>query len=276
MERILIFLYHYRTFITFVALEIVCAWLVIQTNEYHGSKFFNSSNSLVARVNSLSFNVGEYFSLRRINEDLARENVQLREALERQNERLYSLEAQHVLPVEGESRFDFVGAKVLDNTVDHFTNYLTIDKGSQQGVEPGMAVVGPDGIVGKVRACSGDYSVVTSILNINVWVSATIERTGHFGTVQWDGRDPNYVKLEYIPRHIQARKGDRVVTSGFNSVFPSHMLIGTIEEISLSEQALDLSVRLSQDFRKLAYVAVIMSERAELDSLQEGVSERNP
>jgi rod shape-determining protein MreC len=138
-----------------------------------------------------------------------------------------------------------------------------------------MAVISSLGAIGKVRTVSPHYSVVTSILHIDVQVSALLKRTGHFGTIQWDGINPDYVKLKYIPRHVQPVTGDSVVTSGYNAVFPEGIMVGVIEEIQLTDELFyDLKVKLSQDFRKLAYVEVVKNSlRNELDSLQQPFQE---
>src|SRR5690606_26792399 len=167
------------------------------------------------------------------------------------------------------NQFDFVSAKAISNTVNRFTNFLTVNKGSEDVIEPGMAVISPLGAVGKVRAVSRHYSVVTSILHVDVQVSALLRRTGHFGTIQWDGINPDIVKVKFIPRHVEPVKGDTGVTSGYNAIFPEGIMIGTIEEIHLTDELFfDLKVKLSQDFRKLSYVEVVKnSMRQELDSL---------
>lgn len=271
MERLFIFIYQYRAFVTFLVLEIFCAWLVFEYNPYQGAKFFNSSGSLVARLSGFSYGVREYFSLRETNLLLAEENARLRTELEQRNQSLYSVEVQEITDPEIINRFEFISAKVVNNSVDRFTNFITIDKGSDAGISPGMAVISPLGVVGKVKAVSDHYGVVTSLLNKDVMVSAMIKRTGHFGTVQWDGRDPEYANLEFIPRHVDPLVGDSIVTSGYNAVFPPGIPVGTIETMELGDEKLfyKLKVRLSQDFRKLSYVAVVKSNlKAEQDSVE--------
>lgn len=271
MERLFLFIYQYRAFVTFLVLEIFCAWLIFEYNPYQSAKFFNSSGSLVARLSGFSYGVREYFSLRETNLLLAEENARLRTQLEQRKQSLYSLEVREISDPEIINRFEFISAKVVNNSVDRFTNFITIDKGADAGVSPGMAVISPLGAVGKVKAVSKHYGVVTSLLNKDVMVSAMIKRTGHFGTVQWDGRDPQYANLEYIPRHVAPVVGDSIVTSGYNAVFPEGVPIGTIEKMELGKEKLfyKLKVKLSQDFRKLSYVAVVKSNlKAEQDSVE--------
>lgn len=271
MERLFYFLYRYRAFFTFLLLEIFCAWLIIQNNQFQGAKFFNSSNSFVAGLNSFSQDIREYFSLRETNRLLAEENAALRNKLEQRIQTLSALKTNEHVDSAIIKRFEYVSAKVVNNSVHRFTNFLTIDKGEDEGIRPGMAVISAAGIVGKVKTVSKHYGVVTSLLNKDVMVSAVLKRTAHYGTIQWDGRDPDVVQFNFIPRHVKPAVGDTIITSGYNAVFPKDQMIGIIIKTELSDEALfhTISVHVSQDFRKLSYVAVIKSNlKSEQDSLE--------
>lgn len=274
MERIFLFLYHYRAFFTFLVLELFCSWLIIENNQYQGAAYFNSSNSFVASINGFSQNVREYFSLRQVNQMLAEENTRLRKSLEQSNRSLPELSIGAAADSAIIKRFDFVTAKVVNNSVDRFTNFITINKGSDEGIEAGMAVISPQGVVGKVKMTSDHFSVVTSVLNIDIMISGVMKRTGYFGTVQWDGDDSEFTKLNFIPRHVDPQPGDTIITSGYSGIFPEGILIGTIAEKNLRDGApfYDLKVKLSQDFRRLSYVAVVKSNLLpELDSLEQKI-----
>jgi rod shape-determining protein MreC len=251
-------------------LELFCSWLVIENNQYQGASFFNSSNSFVANINGLSQNLREYFLLRETNQVLAEENTLLRKQLEQKNQSLQpSISDSTII-----KRFDFVTAKVVNNSVARTTNFVTIDKGGLQGIEAGMAVISPQGVVGKVKVTSDHFSVITSVLNIDIMISAVMKRTGYFGTIQWDGTNADYINFNFIPRHVDPQPGDTIVTSGYSGVFPEGILVGTIAEKSLRDGApfYELKVKLSQDFRKLRYVAVVKSNLLpELDSLEKQI-----
>jgi rod shape-determining protein MreC len=272
MERLFYFLYQYRAFFIFLLLELFCAWLIIRNNQYQGAQFFNSSNSFVAGMNSFTNDVREYFSLRETNRFQAEEIARLRSRIEKQNLQLENKVGTQILDSALLNRYEFISAKVVNNSVHRFTNFITIDKGRDANIEPGMAVISPQGIVGKVKNVSKHYSVVTSLLNIDVMVSALIKRTGHYGTIQWDGQDPDIVSLKFIPRHVNPVVGDTIMTSGYNAVFPQGISIGTIQRIDLANEALfyDLKVKVSQDFRKLSYVSIVKSNlKVEQDSLEQ-------
>ena len=268
MERLFNFVYQYRAFFTFLALEVFCAWLIVENNQYQGAKYFNSSNRVAAAINGFAHGVREYFSLRQINSDLALENAELRTKLEEGQRKLNALSPA---PPKVSSRFTFTSAKVVNNSVDMFRNFITIDKGKDDGIAAGMAVISGHGVVGKIKSVSAHYAVMISLLNIDEHVSSVIKSSGYFGTAQWDGVDPRIIQLRYIPRHVVLHVGDSVVTSGFNAVFPEGIPVGVIKEFNLREEALfyDIKVELAQDFRKLAFVEVVKSTlKPEVDALE--------
>ncbi len=276
MERLFLFVYANRAFFTFLLLELFCAWLIVENNRYQGAKFFNSSNSFIAETNNLSQGVREYFQLREINRTLAEENAALRNQLQKENPSITKVDSLTVRDSTSITQFVFVSAKVVNNSVDRFTNFITINKGMDDGIEAGMAVISPLGVVGKIKTVSNHYSVVTSLLNVDVMTSALLKRTGHFGTIQWDGKNPYTINLKYIPRHVKPIVGDTVVTSGYNAIFPAGVIVGVISEVKLRDEELfnDLKVKLSQDFKKLSYVTVVRSMmKQEQDSLERSVNQ---
>jgi rod shape-determining protein MreC len=272
MERLFNFVYEYRAFFTFLALEILCAWLIIQNNQYQGAKYFNSSNKASATILNFSHSVREYFSLRHINEELAKENSSLRKKLEQRNQSLYALKTREITDPAIINRYDFVSAKVVNNSTSQFKNFLTIDQGADAGIKSGMAVVSYGRAVGKIKSVSQHYAVVISLLNTDEEVSSVIKRTGYFGTIQWmDGNDPRLIDLRYIPRHVKPIIGDTVITSGYNAVFPEGIMVGIIKKVNLKEEALfyDIKVELAQDFGNLNFVEVVKSNsKKEKDSLE--------
>lgn len=275
MERLFYFIYQYRAFFTFVVLEVFCFWLVVENNQYQGARFFNSSNTVVASMNNFSQSVRDYFLLHDVNATLAEENATLRRRLEQDNQLLQAFDTRALRDSALIKRFDFVSAKVVNNHIDLSKNYITINKGTDAGLQPGMAVISPLGAIGKVKTVSNHYSVVTSILHIDVMLSAVLKRTGHFGTIQWDGRNAYFTKFKFIPPHVKPMVGDSIVTSGYNAIFPEGIMIGTITEFSLKDEAIayDIDVKLSQDFRKLSFVTVVKSTlKHEQDSLEQVVT----
>lgn len=270
MERLFNFIYEYRAFFTFLVLELVCAWLIIENNQFQSTHFFNSSNRMAAGLLSFSQSTREYFSLRAINENLARENAELRTQLERELQ-THTLDSVTLKDSSRVNQYDFVSAKVVGNSTHLYKNFITINKGSIDGIEPGMAAISDQGAVGKVKSVSDHYAVLISLLNVDEQVSSVIKRTNHFGSVKWDGLHMRYSNLLFIPRHAAPAIGDSVVTSGYNAIFPEGVLVGIIREVNLKEEAMfwDIRIELAQDFGRLAFVDVIKSKlKIERDSIE--------
>jgi len=115
-----------------------------------------------------------------------------------------------------------------------------------------------------VNAVSDNYSYIISLLNINQSVSAKISRLGAFGPLIWDGRSADYALLTEIPQHIKIQVGDSVVTSGFSSIFPPDIPLGTIRKSKIINGTHhEIQVKLFQDFRTLHYVNVVVSSHKE-------------
>jgi rod shape-determining protein MreC len=265
MKSLFIFLYRFRAFITLVLLESVCAFLIIQNSQYHRALFFNSSNSVIAGILGVSTNAVQFVQLRSINETLSTENARIKNQLERFNTTPDSLK------YDSARQFNYINARVINNSVDLRNNLITINIGRVNGVDKDMGVISNGKIVGKTRYVSDHYTVITSLLHTESMIPATIKGKVNVCTVQWDGMDPYFVDLLYVPRHYELREGDTVVTSGYSGIFPVNIEIGAIHSINLSEDApfYDIKVRLATDFYKIAFVEVAENvNRAEIDSIQ--------
>ena len=264
MERLFQFLYKYRTFILLVVLEAICFWIIVNSNNYQGAKYFTSSNRLIASITSASDQVGDYFGLVEKNEQLAEENVRLRQQLLSLTDSLYMaellLDSSHL----------GIKAKVIDNSLFFRNNYLTINKGTVHGIESGMGVVGPDGIVGQVLNATQNYATIISVLHGKSMISAHHMPSGTLCSVVWKGEDPLYANLEYLPRHISIAPGDLISTSGYNSIYPEDELIGIVTEVNLEDDATfyEAKIKLATNFYTLTHVYLLtLTGQDEIDSL---------
>ncbi len=269
MLRILQFLYRIRAFILFVFLEVMAIWMIVSNNSPQGAAFFNSSNVLVGSVLKKQADVVQFFSLAEANEALTAENAEILQQLSFLQVRPDSVAFE--LDSAFANTYQFKGARVIGSSLRFSQNYLTLNKGSKDGIKPGMGIFNPEGIVGRVKSVSENYAVAFSLLNTALLVSSKIKSTDVFGSVQWDGINTTEARLLFVPRHVKAQEGDTIVTSGFNAVFPEGILIGVISNISPDEKDpnyLDLTVKLSTDFSKVSYVYLVENTLfTELDSL---------
>ncbi|MEQ9424392.1 MAG: rod shape-determining protein MreC [Cyclobacteriaceae bacterium] len=267
MRQLFLFIYTYRAFFVFLVFEGLSGFLVIQNQNYHSAAFFNSSGAVIGSINSSVSNTKEYFNLREQNEELSREIARLNELLQTMET---TAEAPNLPDVE--PNYDFMSAKVVNNSFRQLNNYLTINKGKSDSIEADMGVIGPDGIVGKVRSASDHFAIVVSLLHTDFMVSSKLKRSGDLCTTNWDGRDPMFSNVLFVPKHVFVTFGDTVVTSGYNSIFPEGQLIGVVEEVLTQPNATfhEIRMRLSTDFSNLNYVSVVSHVQAvEKDSLEQ-------
>ncbi len=265
MRSLFLFLYKYRAFLVFIILQAAALFLVVQNSNYNRATFFNSTNTLIGSVLETSNNISSFINLVKANERINKENVMLRA-------KYYALLNQFDKNTEIDTlgSFSFIHSKIIKNNVSLLNNTITINSGRNQGVKPGMGVIGNRGIVGKVKRTGDNYSTVVSLLDVDVSVSAEIKNKINLCTVQWDGRASNLAKVLYVPRHYKLQKGDSVFTSGYNAVYPKGIPIGTISNLSLPEEATfyEIEIRLVNDFSSLSLVEVVVNkDLPQLDSL---------
>ncbi len=175
--------------------------------------------------------------------------------------------------------YPLVPARILNNSLRAVDNYLTLNVGTADGVQPGLGVVAAGGVVGQVKSASAHYATVFSLLHSKMAVAAKIKRDGTFGSVKWPGDDYSHALLDYIPRQNRLVRGDTVVTSGYNSVFPEGVLVGTVESFvkEPDKNFWTVRLRLSVDFSRLTYVYVVHSRpHTERDSLETAITAPEP
>ncbi|SIT90643.1 rod shape-determining protein MreC [Pontibacter indicus] len=278
MRNLFAFIYRFRAFLIFVLLEALCIFLIVRYNTYQGAAMFNSANTYVGQVLEFQSGVTDYFRLASVNSTLAQENAVLRQELMsyRQHAAADSteqLDTTFYAASDSAMSKPFIlhAGRVINNSIRRTNNYLTLAIGSQDGVKPGMGVISPNGAVGRVKTVSRHYATVTSLLHSQMLISAKIRKNNTFGTIKWTGGDYRTALLDYIPLHIKPEIGDTIVTSGFNTVFPEGIMVGTISEVEreLDKSFYTIRVELSVDFAQLSYVYVVENpRRPEQDSLE--------
>jgi rod shape-determining protein MreC len=276
MKNLFLFLWRFKYFILFLLTEAFCFYLIFRNSNFHHSALVNSSNSVAASVSETVTSVKEYVNLRKVNNDLALENSKLRSMLP---ETYYADSAtkKSINDSLHHQQYSFITAKVINNSVNRRNNYLTLNIGSLQGIEPEMGVISSEGIVGIVKDTSKHFCSVMSFLHKDSKISAKLKKSGYIGSLVWDGYDANHASLKDIATHVQLSKGDTIVTSSYSSIFPENIMIGRIEDFErkAGDNFYEISVRLSTDFSKLSYVYVVNNvlkeEQQKLEQLQTNV-----
>ncbi len=264
-------------FAVYVVLSIM---LLVGGDPYHRHIYLTSANRVTASVYDFSNNATGYFNLRERNADLNRRNAELQSELLVLRERIQLMAEQQctdTMPLDsGMMPFRFVVANVINNSIARPFNYLTLNKGERDGVRPEMGVIDASGVVGIVSVVGPHSSRVISLLNPHFRLSCKLKRSDSFGSLVWDGRDPEVALLEELPRHTVYSPGDTVVTSGYSAVFPPGLPVGIVldDDYNDHENFFTLKVKLLSDFTSLNNVQIVVSDiSAELKSLEAGEAE---
>ena len=256
--------------------------LLFSRNPFQHHVFLSSANVIASGGYNTTHNVTSYFSLRDINEDLqARiselelENYMLKDHLRAEREKIY---ADTMTVDSALTRYHFLIAHVINNSINHSHNYITIEKGRLDGIEPEMGVIDQNGIVGIVNVVGDHTARLISVLNPYLRLSCKVKGEDQVGSLVWDGRDPGEAILEELPKHAKFVKGDTVVTSGYSSVFPEGVPVGTI--LSGSRDREDnfytLRIKLFTDFSTLSTVRVIRDNmKDELAEVEKDIEIKN-
>jgi rod shape-determining protein MreC len=258
MRNLIFFLTRNYYTLLFLALECISIICFIQNNHFQRSHFLNSSNYVAGNIYETSSNITGYFSLKYENEKLSAENAALKNKM---RQSFYKDEESKIFIRDTIQSFqyEYISAKVVNNSTVGRKNFITLNAGKKQGVKPESAVVNSDGIVGIVRDVSDNFSTVMSVLNENSRIPVTIKKFGENTILTWTGEDEWHGKLERIPSNLSIRKGDSLVTSTYSSIFPEGIMVGVIDtyEKIAGNTFFNVTVKLSTDFSRLKHVHVI-------------------
>ena len=233
--------------------------LLINNNSFQRASSWNSSNEWVASQYQKIQNLKDYLRLKAINDSLAAENGRLLNLVP-QKDSSETKGLTKVVDTTSHQQYSYYTAKVINNSVRQKNNYITIDKGSLQGIKKGMGVLGPNGVVGIVLNVSPKFATIQSLLHSETRISASLASNRSFGSLVWGAGNFNsaYAVLQDIPNHIKVKIGEKVVTSGY-SLFPAGIPIGTVSQTGMKggDNFLNIEVKLATNFATLSYVHVV-------------------
>lgn len=280
MRDILNFLIRSSNWILFAVYVIVSCILLFSTNPFQHHVYLTSAGGVASSVYKATNSVTGYFALRDINRDLQRRNADLemqvlalQQQLRDDRLRLYAdtMTVDTVL-----SRYSFIIANVINNSINRPHNYITLEKGSADGLKPEMGVVDQNGVVGIVNVTGPHTARVISLLNPYLRLSCKVKGSQHVGSLQWDGKAHDIALLEELPRHVEFHPGDTIVTSGFSTAFPEGVPVGTVmsSHKDSDDNFYSLKVKLFTDFSTLSTVRVIVDAMTEeLRTVEQDITE---
>jgi rod shape-determining protein MreC len=286
MHNLFEFLAKYKHWFLFVVLEVISLVLLFRFNNYQGSVWFTSANALAGKVYEVDSQIESFFGLTKVNQQLTQRNLYLERQLQMMEDKLKDQQTEGDNLRSGQlamlREYKLIPAKVVSNSIDRVDNFITIDKGTADGVAKDMGVASGNGVVGIVYMSSAHYSVVIPVLHSKSNISCMIKDKGYFGYLHWSGGPSDIAYVDDIPRHAHFKLGSQIVTSGYSSVFPKGILIGKILHVYNSTDGLSyrLQIALSTDFSRLRDVCVIDNstfneQRQILEAVRDSVSSQS-
>lgn len=268
MRGLLRFLLRYHVIMMFVILEVIAFSMIARNNSFHRAKILKMKHVIVGRYSQKFNNLSSYLTLVKENRALVAENLHLYNLLPDQ---YFNPINSSIIDTSKYRQYNLIAARVTNNSINKQFNFITINRGRLAGIEPEMAVINDEGIVGVVKEVTENYASVISVLNREFNPNGKIKNSGYYGPIEWPGIRYDEVYLKEIPLHAGVEVGDTIVTSEYTSIFPEGIRVGTVKEFEPEEGLfLRITVQLSTDFKKLSYVWVIRDkkrqEKLELES----------
>ena len=267
----------------FLLLVGVSISLIINNNDFQRSKYAAIESEVAGSFYSVSGSVTSYFKLKTTNEYLSERTAQLESYIQYLEAQILQMKdsaiAQqiiHRIDFDSVSYYRYIMAGVVNNSLSG-NNYITLNKGADAGVVPGMGVFSATGVVGFVINTSANYSIVLPVLNPNFHLSCKIKGANYFGSLSWDGKSITHAGLQELPSYIQYKNGDTIVTSGYSLSFPEGIPVGVIEELASrkNDNFNALKIKLLTDFGALREVLLVNKKNSkEQQYLEKKVKDR--
>lgn len=270
MRNLWLFIIRNNAFFLFIFFESAALVLLVQNNRYQKASVVNSANQIAGTIYSKADQISRYLMLGKVNDSLAMENARLRGMMENA---FYDADTTQVTVNDTThlQQYTYITAKVVNNTVTYRNNWMTLNRGSADGVQRGMGVIGPHGIAGIIKDVSPHFSTAYSILHKDVRVSVKLDSSDNIGSLIWPGETPLIASLEDVPTHVPVSKGEKVVTTGF-SLFPEGTPVGTVVDVKRggTKSFLEIDVELATGFQQLRYAYIVVNKfQQEQEQLEE-------
>ena len=211
--------------------------------------------------------IGKYFSsigsLQEQNDALKQQNNELREQigraerLEKENERL-----REYLKMKADyPKLQFEEGMVISYSSGNYMTSFTLNRGTLHGVDVGMPVVVPEGIVGYVTDVGLNWCMVSTLIESNGSVGAYVVRSGSVGIVSGDAsmRKDGICKMSYMEANADIQVGDLILSSGTGSVYPADLVIGSVIAVEKDEynRTPVATIQPAVDFASLQYMMIV-------------------
>lgn len=250
------------TAVLFILLEVCSALLIVNNGIIQRLKAVGYIHDVQSFFWEKEADLTRFLSYKSDNQALSEENVRLKNIISKYRYRAEKMDSILFAPENG--GYFYIGARVVRNVINSQHNYLVLNKGEADGVQKGMGVVTPIGVIGIVENTTKNYCTVISFLNSSQNVSVKLTGSGMFGPMSWDGISTSGSILRGIPAYVEVAAGDSLVTSGYSVIYPPEIPVGTVRNTTVADGLVqNIEIDLFEDFRSLHYVYVVGNGNSE-------------
>jgi len=237
--------------------------------------FSEVQRTLSGGVSGIRHTWGNYVGLRNVkaeNEELKRQLAALQVSMQEQRALADRARGfQQLLELRDHLALATTAAEIIGAAASPDFRTLTIDKGVRDGLRPDMAVIAPEGVVGRLVRPSARAAKVQLLIDRNAAAGVLIERTRAQGVVVGSGEDR--LQMQYVSEASDLAIGDTVVTSGIDAIYPKGLVVGRVELVEKNGPAFKrIVVKPAVDFSRLEEVLVVLTPSPAKESAS-GVSE---
>jgi rod shape-determining protein MreC len=193
-------------------------------------------------------------------EQLRAQNARLRTRVaELEEARLENDRLRELVKLAQAADLETIAARVIGRATNSWEGFITIDRGSSDGVESGMPVIGPQGLLGQTVQVAGGSSRVRLITDQRSGVAAMVQDSRAVGIVH--GTLDAGLRMDFVSRESSVTVGDTIVTSGLGGVYPKALVIGEVTRVENDPSALylEIDVAPTSGVGKLEEVLVVLT-----------------
>lgn len=279
MRNFLAFIRRFQVLLIFATLQGIALSLYFTFLSFPRSQYLTTANNVAGSILEIRNDITKHFNLSKANSELQEENIRL---MEEANAMSYIALQGPLMKINDSlyhQQYEYIPATVINSSCDKRNNYFTLNVGKAQGVKRGMGVFSGNGVVGVVHNSSEHFCVVKSCLTEAINIDVIIEKSGQFGLLKWNGKDPRRGTMWGVSNDLEVKKWSRVITRGGGGIFPRGLNVGKVEHMDVVEgkPLWDITVLFSEDYRTLQRVYVIKNLlREEQQDLEGSIPEDQP
>ena len=266
--------WHLRLITLFILVILVLATISVSSDPRRHPSFFEKfllevtgplQTAMISSAQAVENVWLDYFALVNLRE----ENEQLRKSLARAGARINrqreaevaNIRLRLLLNFTSNYGYEYLGAKVVAWDPGPWFKTITIDRGEADGIKTGQPVVSDQGVVGRTAEVSAHFAKVLLMVDYNSSIDAYVQRTRVRGILS--GKSEKYCALKYILKNEELLKGDVIITSGLDGIFPRGLPLGYITRVNKTGQDIfqEVDVVPAVDFDRVEEVLVVTSEQ---------------